>query len=128
MRKFLCVFKRSPIDPNVLASGGSDGRICIWDIRSSKSCLFNFDYEKTLNTNTKKTLKTTSFSGSKAIAHHGPILGLTYTHDGHHLVSLGRDNHLMLWNSFSGTNTLTNYGKVPCDQAPVESKRRRFYF
>jgi DNA excision repair protein ERCC-8 len=102
-----------------LVSGGSDGRISLWDIRSSKSCLLNFDYEN--SSKTKQSNIKSSFSGSKAIAHHSSILGLTYTHDGHHILSLGRDSILQLWNASSGVNTLVNYGKVPSNQASVES-------
>ncbi len=111
----------SPIDKNILVSGGSDGRIAVWDIRSSKSCLLNFDFEKTLNNSSKKPNKST-FSGTKAIAHHGSILGLTHTQDGQHLISFGKDNQLRLWNTTLGINTLTNYGKVPSSLASAESK------
>ena len=99
--------------------------MALWDIRSSKSCVLYFDYEK--SSNIKKSLKTSSSyaglstSNSKAIAHGGAIIGLTYTPDGNHVLSLGKDNHLRLWNASNGTNTLTNYGKIPLNSAVAEA-------
>lgn len=97
----------------------SDGRILLWDIRSSKSCLKCFDYEKTVNSKQKHT--SVSAITSKAVAHCGPIIGLAYTSDGNHVVSLGKDNALRLWDASSGLNTLVNYGKVPLNSAVAES-------
>lgn len=46
-------------------------------------------------------------------AHSGAVVSLAFTPDANHLVSLGKDNQLRLWDSFSGRNTLVNYGRVP---------------
>ena len=55
------------------------------------------------------------------MAHTGPVIGLSYTNDGRHLISLGKDNALRLWNSSTGVNTLMNYGKVPHNTAVAET-------
>lgn len=57
----------------------------------------------------------------KSVAHTGPIIGLTYTNDGNHLISLGKDNVIRLWNSFNGLNTLVNYGKINVSSSVAET-------
>lgn len=96
----------------------SDGRIALWDIRSAKSCIFLLDYERTVTS--KKSIRSVQLS-SKSIAHNGPIVGLTYTPEGQHIISLGKDNRLQLWNASDGLNTITNYGKVPLNLAVAEA-------
>ena len=125
----------------MLCLNRSDGKIALWDIRSAKACLFYLDYEKTSN-KTNTNIKN-SYASSKSIAHGGPIgnlvflalifllnlfnfyfyfkVSLTYTPDGHNIISLGKDNRLQLWNSLNGVNTLTNYGKIPLNSAVAES-------
>ncbi|KAG0753742.1 hypothetical protein G6F62_011006 [Rhizopus arrhizus] len=43
-------------------------------------------------------------------AHSRGINGLSITKDGRHLVSLGLDEKIRLWNTQSGQNTFVNYG------------------
>uniref|UniRef100_A0A667FTW1 ERCC excision repair 8, CSA ubiquitin ligase complex subunit n=1 Tax=Lynx canadensis TaxID=61383 RepID=A0A667FTW1_LYNCA len=45
-------------------------------------------------------------------AHNGKVNGLCFTSDGLHLLTVGTDNRMRLWNSSNGENTLVNYGKV----------------
>jgi DNA excision repair protein ERCC-8 len=90
----------------------SDGRISLWDIRASKSCLMDFDCEKSVELNKNKSSKK-SYSNKIVVAHYAPVIGLTFTNDGNHILSLGKDNQMRLWNSRTGLNTLVNYGKIP---------------
>lgn len=69
--------------------------------------------------------KILNFAGSKIIeqtllwantAHNGRVNGLCYTHDGLHLLTIGTDDRMRLWNSSTGENTLVNYGKV-CNES-----------
>lgn len=85
-----------------------DGRIGLWDMRSSKSCLMYLDSERS----NSKTNISSSLSRS-ATAHSGAIVSLTYTPDYNHILSLGKDNKLRLWDASNGRNTLVNYGRVP---------------
>jgi DNA excision repair protein ERCC-8 len=98
-----------------VASGGSDGRIALWDIRAARSCLFYLDYEKTVSS------KNAGQHTDRSVAHNGPVVGLTFTPDGNQIVSLAKDNRLQLWNASSGLNTITNYGKVPLNSAVAEA-------
>ena len=41
--------------------------------------------------------------------------GLCFTSDGLHLVTLGTDHKIRLWNTSTGKNTLVNYGKIDND-------------
>ena len=79
------------------------------------------DYERTVSSNSKTSKQTTDRSLGKSIAHNGPIVGLTYTPDGHQIISLAKDNRLQLWNASNGLNTITNYGKVPLNSAVAEA-------
>lgn len=46
-------------------------------------------------------------------AHSSSVISLTYTPDSNHIISLGKDNQLRLWDSYTGRNTLVNYGRIP---------------
>lgn len=42
-------------------------------------------------------------------AHNGRVNGLCYTSDGLHLLTVGTDDRMRLWNSSTGENTLVSY-------------------
>lgn len=50
-------------------------------------------------------------------AHSGSIVSLAYTPDSNHIISLGKDNQLRLWDAVSGRNTLVNYGRIALSSA-----------
>jgi len=99
-----------------------NGQVRFVDINTGafthKACIFYLDYEKTVSS---KKSKQTERSIGKTLAHNGPIVGLTYTPDGHQIISLAKDNRLQLWNASNGLNTITNYGKVPLNSAVAEA-------
>ena len=45
-------------------------------------------------------------------AHSGRVVGIRFLPDGLHLVSLGTDHRLRLWDEVTGRNTLVNFGRV----------------
>ena len=45
-------------------------------------------------------------------AHNGAISGLCFTADGLHLITLGTDQRMRVWNTASGRNTLVNFGRI----------------
>lgn len=84
---------------NILATGGSDGRLILWDIRSSKSFLRIFDY---LNSKSSTTSR----------AHSASLLGIEFVENSNYLISIGKDNSIRLWNTLNGKSKIVNYGKI----------------
>ncbi|KAJ7335935.1 hypothetical protein JRQ81_013876 [Phrynocephalus forsythii] len=94
----------SPRNEYILATASADSRVKLWDVRRASACLLTLDQH-----NGEK-----SKVSSEAVntAHNGRVNGLCFTTDGLHLLTIGTDDRMRLWNSFSGENTLVNYGKV----------------
>ncbi|XP_057350933.1 DNA excision repair protein ERCC-8 isoform X5 [Manis pentadactyla] len=93
----------SPRYDYILATASADSRVKLWDVRRASGCLITLDQY-----NGKKSQAVESAN----TAHNGKVNGLCFTTDGLHLLTVGTDNRMRLWNSSSGENTLVNYGKV----------------
>ncbi|KAK9332472.1 WD40-repeat-containing domain protein [Lipomyces starkeyi] len=120
--------KWSPTDPFMLASGGSDGTVRLWDIRRSDACLTVLNLENTIgkgvmgSVNNDSSLRTESFSSSSTAAfsqvksHRGVVNGLVWLESGKKLVSTGTDEMIRVWDltpPFTrDTNTLVNFGPL----------------
>ncbi|XP_020639401.1 DNA excision repair protein ERCC-8 isoform X2 [Pogona vitticeps] len=98
----------SPRYEYILATASADSRVKLWDVRRASACLLTLDQH-----NGEK-----SKASSEAVntAHNGRVNGLCFTNDGLHLLTIGTDDRMRLWNSSSGENTLVNYGKV-CNES-----------
>ncbi|XP_050016395.1 DNA excision repair protein ERCC-8 isoform X2 [Alexandromys fortis] len=96
----------SPRYDYILATASADSRVKLWDVRRASGCLLTLDQH-----NGKKS----QAAESANTAHNGKVNGLCFTSDGLHLLTVGTDNRMRLWNSSSGENTLVNYGKVCID-------------
>lgn len=94
----------SPRYDFILATASTDSKVKLWDIRKAAGCLITLDQNN--------GEKSKSSSQAANTAHNGRVNGLCFTGDGLHLLSLGTDNRMRLWNSATGENTLVNYGKV----------------
>lgn len=117
--KTLCV-KWHPQDPNLLASGGFDGEVKIWDIRRSKSCLCRLDMLRT--STAELSLTSTNLTQPSVKAHLGPVNGLVWDEAGHTLFSAGNDDKVRVWDMVSTlappVNKLINFGPLTRNKYP----------
>ncbi|KAF1953878.1 WD40 repeat-like protein [Byssothecium circinans] len=102
----------SPTREHILASGSTDGTVKFWDVRTGTGALATLDLEDSTGVggNMMRTSSTFSRNPSQAKAHGGPVNGLVWTEDGHHIVSCGHDNRIRVWDTDTGANTLANFG------------------
>ncbi|CUM62750.1 uncharacterized protein PRCAT00000307001 [Priceomyces carsonii] len=109
--KALCV-KWHPRDPNLLASGGFDGEVKVWDIRRSKSCLCRLDMLRTSSQN----LVTDNLTKLSVKAHLGPVNGLVWDQSGNSLITAGNDDKVRVWDMVLSLapplNKLINFGPL----------------
>ncbi|KAK6354430.1 hypothetical protein TWF730_008834 [Orbilia blumenaviensis] len=85
----------SPIYASILASGGQDGSVRIWDIRYGATCLGSFDADG---------LPRAANRGAGR-AHDGGVNGLVWCEDGRRIVSAGMDGKIRVWEVERGMNT-----------------------
>lgn len=97
----------SPIKEHILASGGTDGTVRLWDIRKSSGSLGLLDKEDAIGIG---NLGAPSRSRASAKAHLAAVNGLTWTSDGNYIVSAGQDRHVRVWDAGTGANTLASFG------------------
>ncbi|KAK9450470.1 WD40-repeat-containing domain protein [Limtongia smithiae] len=119
------VVKWSPIDPFMLASGGADGTVRLWDIRRTNACLTVMNLENmhggygTSMPYSREAFSTPQTSLLENIkSHRGVVNSLAWLADGRQLVSAGTDEMIRVWDVSGSpslmqsrdTNTLVNFG------------------
>ncbi|KAI5966063.1 hypothetical protein CANMA_003309 [Candida margitis] len=112
--------KWHPTNPNLLASGGYDGEVRIWDIRRSKSLLCRLDM---LTTNTSRSSEPEANLTQQSVkAHSGPVNGLAWDESGTTLFTAGNDDKIRVWDMISTPyppiNKLINFGPLTRNKYP----------
>lgn len=110
--------KWHPQNPNLLASGGFDGEVKVWDIRRSESCLCRLDMLKT----SSLVVDTGNLTKPTVKAHSGPVNGLVWDELGDVLYSAGNDDKVRGWDMTPSlappVNKLVNFGPLTRNKYP----------
>ncbi|RLV94177.1 DNA excision repair protein ckn1 [Spathaspora sp. JA1] len=112
--------KWHPINSYLLASGGYDGEVKVWDVRRSNSCLCRLDM---LHTNIQKKNSYSSNLAKESVkAHSGPVNGLVWDESGTELYTTGNDDKVRVWDMVSdrssAINKLVNFGPLTRNKYP----------
>lgn len=99
-----------PKNENILASGATDGSVRLWDIRRSASSLGVLDMDDSIGIAGYDGKGTGARRRERGRAHTGAVNGITWTEDGHFVVSSGLDERMRVWDMAAGANTLANFG------------------
>lgn len=104
--------KWSPTHGSLIATGGTDGSVRLWDVRRSDSCVLMLDHTLTPTANINPLRRGVDRRLGHPRAHRAATNGLCWLPDGTTLLSYGNDEKLRLWDLVpkEGMNKLVNYG------------------
>ncbi|XP_043545294.1 DNA excision repair protein ERCC-8 isoform X3 [Chiloscyllium plagiosum] len=100
-----------PCDTGMFTSSSFDKTLKIWDTNRLLPAEV-FSFEGTVYCHHMSPIATKHCLIAANTAHNGRVNGLCFTSDGLHLLTIGTDDRMRLWNSSTGHNTLVNYGRV----------------
>lgn len=95
--------KWSPLKEYILATGGADNKVLLWDVRRAKSCLMNFNRCSTIQTTNEQPCV------SNFTAHTGSVNSVIFVKNGLKLISCGTDNTIRLWDTLTGKNEMVDF-------------------
>ncbi|KAL6716498.1 hypothetical protein ACLMJK_006065 [Lecanora helva] len=102
----------SPVDEYILASGGSDGTVRLWDVRRSAGSLGVMDLEDSVGVGGEDGLGSKARARGCGKAHVGACNGVVWTDDGRFLVTAGHDERVRVWDLRVGANALSHFGPI----------------
>ena len=102
----------SPRDEHILASGGSDGTVRLWDIRRSAGSLGVLDMDDSVGVVGEDGQGKNARTRNHGRAHIGACNGVVWTEDGRHLVTAGHDERVRVWDVGIGANALSHFGAI----------------
>ena len=102
----------SPREEHVLASGSVDGTVRLWDIRRSTGALAVLDMEHIEGMTNHERNQAMARRPVNHRTHAGPVNGVIYTDRGHHIVTVGHDDRVRVWNAATTANTLASFGPL----------------
>lgn len=102
----------SPTLQNILASGGTDGKVRLWDIRKSSASLGVLDLEDSVGITGTNGLGRSARSRESGKSHDGAVNALMWSDDGAYLISSGHDDRIRVWDVAIGSNTLASFGPI----------------
>ena len=102
----------SPLEEYILASGGSDGTVRLWDIRRSASSMGVMDLEDSVGIGGEDGLGKSARPRERGKAHIGACNGVVWTEDGKFLLSTGHDERVRVWDVGLGANALSHFGPI----------------
>ena len=100
----------SPTLEHILASGGIDGTVRLWDIRKSSGSLGILDAEDSIGTSGTDGMRAGGWARQSAKAHQGAVNGIKWTDGGSYIISAGHDERMRVWDAATGANTLASFG------------------
>ena len=94
----------SPHNAFLLASGGSDGVVRLWDVRRGNPSLGVLDLDDALGSRTSHRPR------ERGSSHAGACNGVVWSEDGEYIISAGHDEQVRVWDAGAGANTLVHFG------------------
>ncbi|KAH7356499.1 WD40-repeat-containing domain protein [Rhexocercosporidium sp. MPI-PUGE-AT-0058] len=102
----------SPTIDHILASGGIDGTVRLWDIRKSSGALGVLAMEDSTGIVGTDGMGRSARPRDSGKSHSAAVNGLTWTGDGSYIVSAGHDDRIRVWHAATGANTLASFGPM----------------
>jgi DNA excision repair protein ERCC-8 len=102
----------SPKNEHILASGGTDGTVRIWDIRRSAPQLSVLDMDDAVGIGGYNGNGLGARRAGRGKAHAAAVNGIVWTEDARHIVSCGHDERIRVWDTKTYANTLANFGPL----------------